>query len=180
MAVLYEEQLGHFGTRARQRRYLTSPFVKRDYMWNMKDYLKLRKEELKKRGAKGFTLMEMLIVVAIIAVLIAIAIPIFTSQLENSREATDAANIRSAYAEVAAKALSAPKTSVGATVEKQQAQAGWQNESITDIAGIAIDDINDTDDTVISYDGEKITIDGHEVVDSFAEESTTPQPTPEP
>jgi type IV pilus assembly protein PilA len=45
----------------------------------MKDYLKLRKEELKKRGAKGFTLMEMLIVVAIIAVLIAIAIPIFTS-----------------------------------------------------------------------------------------------------
>jgi type IV pilus assembly protein PilA len=49
----------------------------------MKDYLKLRKEELKKRGAKGFTLMEMLIVVAIIAVLIAIAIPIFTSQLEH-------------------------------------------------------------------------------------------------
>jgi type IV pilus assembly protein PilA len=71
----------------------------------MKDYLKLRKEELKKRGAKGFTLMEMLIVVAIIAVLIAIAIPIFTSQLEKSREATDAANIRSAYGVIQAAAL---------------------------------------------------------------------------
>ena len=71
----------------------------------MKNYLQLRKEELKKRGAKGFTLMEMLIVVAIIAVLIAIAIPIFTSQLEKSREATDAANIRSAYGVIQAAAL---------------------------------------------------------------------------
>jgi type II secretory pathway pseudopilin PulG len=43
--------------------------------------------------------MEMLIVVAIIAVLIAIAIPVFTSQLENARDATSVANIRSAYAE---------------------------------------------------------------------------------
>ncbi len=49
---------------------------------------------------KGFTLAELLIVVAIIAVLVAIAIPIFTSQLEKSREATDAANIRDYYAEI--------------------------------------------------------------------------------
>lgn len=48
---------------------------------------------------KGFTLAELLIVVAIIAVLVAIAIPIFTSQLEKAREATDAANFRAAYAE---------------------------------------------------------------------------------
>lgn len=34
------------------------------------------------------------------AVLVAIAIPVFTSQLEKSREATDISNIRSAYAEV--------------------------------------------------------------------------------
>ena len=33
------------------------------------------------------------------AVLVAISIPIFTSQLEKSREATDAANARAAYAE---------------------------------------------------------------------------------
>ena len=59
----------------------------------------------KLKNSKGFTLMEMLIVVAIIAVLIAIAIPTFTNQLEKAREATDMANIRSAYAEVMACAL---------------------------------------------------------------------------
>lgn len=60
---------------------------------------------MKKMNNKGFTLMEMLIVVAIIAVLVAIAIPVFTNQLEKAREATDQANIRSAYAEVMACAL---------------------------------------------------------------------------
>lgn len=47
---------------------------------------------------RGFTLMEMLIVVAIIAILIAVAIPTFSSQLEKARAATDQANVRSAYA----------------------------------------------------------------------------------
>ena len=55
--------------------------------------------KLLKKNEKGFTLMEMLIVVAIIAVLVAIAIPTFTGQLEKSRQATDVANIRAAYAE---------------------------------------------------------------------------------
>ena len=58
---------------------------------------------------RGFTLAELLIVVAIIAVVVAISIPIFTNQLEKAREATDAANIRSAYAEVVAEALSDPR-----------------------------------------------------------------------
>lgn len=57
-------------------------------------FKKLRKNE------KGFTLAELLIVVAIIGVLVAISIPIFTGQLEKAREATDAANIRAAYAAV--------------------------------------------------------------------------------
>ena len=54
----------------------------------------------KKHSEKGFTLMELLIVIAIIAILIAIAIPVFSGQLEKARETTDAANIRAAYAEV--------------------------------------------------------------------------------
>jgi len=49
---------------------------------------------------EGFTLAELLIVVAIIAVLVAISIPIFTSQLEKSREAVDLANLRDAYATI--------------------------------------------------------------------------------
>ena len=52
------------------------------------------------KNTKGFTLMEMLIVVAIIAILIAIAIPTFNSSLNKAKVATDEANIRSGYASV--------------------------------------------------------------------------------
>lgn len=47
----------------------------------------------------------MRVFVAIIGVLVAISIPIFTSQLEKSREAVDEANLRSAYAVVMAAGL---------------------------------------------------------------------------
>lgn len=63
------------------------------------------------RKKKGFTLAELLIVVAIIAVLVAISIPIFTSQLEKAREATDEANIRSIYAQLSADVLTENTTS---------------------------------------------------------------------
>ena len=53
----------------------------------------------KKLNKKGFTLAELLVVVAIIGVLVAISIPIFTSQLEKSRDAVTLANLRAAYAE---------------------------------------------------------------------------------
>lgn len=51
-----------------------------------------------KNNKKGFTLAELLIVVAIIAILIAIAIPVFSGQLDNAKIQTDHANMRSAYA----------------------------------------------------------------------------------
>ena len=57
----------------------------------------------KMKNKKGFTLMEMLIVVAIIAILIAIAIPTFASSLNKARIATDEANIRAGYAAVMAR-----------------------------------------------------------------------------
>lgn len=46
---------------------------------------------------KGFTLAELLVVVAIIAVLVAISIPVFTAQLKKARLAVDETNIRQAY-----------------------------------------------------------------------------------
>ncbi len=79
---------------------------------------------------KGFTLAELLIVVAIIAVLVAIAIPVFTTQLERSREATDLSNIRAAYAEAVADYLangaSAAKTATVSNI--QQTVDGWSIE----------------------------------------------------
>lgn len=54
---------------------------------------------------KGFTLAELLIVVAIIGVLVGMSIPIFTTQLEKSREATDIANLRAAKAAITAQYL---------------------------------------------------------------------------
>ena len=64
-----------------------------------------------KENKKGFTLAELLIVVAIIAVLVAISIPIFNSQLEKSREAVDAANIRAAYADSVSVTPNTPSSS---------------------------------------------------------------------
>ena len=64
----------------------------------MIEMLKARKEALESRGAKGFTLMEMLIVIAIIAVLVAIAIPVLGAQLAKAQATTDEANIRDGYA----------------------------------------------------------------------------------
>jgi len=66
---------------------------------------------------KGFTLMEMLIVVAIIVILVAISIPTFSSQLDNAKAATDDANFRAAkgVAEVADMTADGWKTIIGST-----------------------------------------------------------------
>ena len=88
-----------------------------------------------KQNKNGFTLMEMLIVIAIIAVLIAVAIPVFASQLEKAREATDLANVRSAYAQVSTEALLGDfETTV--TVNLKQKQADWQSLDPVNIGGI--------------------------------------------
>lgn len=82
---------------------------------------------MKKTNKKGFTLAELLIVVAIIAVLVAIAIPVFTTQLEKSREATDLANIRAAYAEAMVDALDKGGDQGGTAISVAMVQgtAGW-------------------------------------------------------
>ena len=54
------------------------------------------------KNKKGFTLMEMLIVVAIIAVLVAIAIPVYQGQVHKAKVAADWANVRAYYAELQA------------------------------------------------------------------------------
>lgn len=60
----------------------------------------------KRLNKKGFTLAELLIVVAIIAVLVVVSVPIFSSKLEKAREAADVANMRAAKAAAASLYLS--------------------------------------------------------------------------
>ena len=79
--------------------------------------------------------MEMLIVIAIVAVLISVAVPVPSSQLERSREAVDLANVRSAYAQVSTEALLG-NTGVTVTVKLKQKQAGWQSADPVNIGGI--------------------------------------------
>lgn len=90
---------------------------------------------LMKQNKNGFTLMEMLIVIAIIAILIAVAIPVFASQLEKAREATDLANVRSAYAQVSTEALLGDSEAT-VTVNLKQKQADWQSVDPVNIGGI--------------------------------------------
>ena len=94
---------------------------------------------MKRNNNEGFTLAELLIVVAIIAVLVAIAIPVFTTQLEKSRESTDLANVRSAYAEQMTYLLTWDGTSniEDIVVPAQQTQDNWQSNSDNPTATIA-------------------------------------------
>jgi len=64
-------------------------------------------------------------------VLTAIAIPVFTAQLEKSREATDQANLRSAYAEQMTNLLTWDGTSTitPITVTSKQTQPNWQSNN---------------------------------------------------
>ena len=81
-----------------------------------------------KKNNKGFTLAELLIVVAIIAVLVAVAIPVFTAQLEKSKEGTDIANVRNAYAEVVTMHLT-DDAAHSMTVSANQDKSGWNYQS---------------------------------------------------
>ncbi len=54
---------------------------------------------------KGFTLAELLVVVAIVGILVAISIPVFTAQLSKARKATNLANLRAAKAAAVAEYL---------------------------------------------------------------------------
>ncbi len=108
----------------------------------------------KLNNQKGFTLAELLIVVAIIAVLVAIGIPVFAGQLEKSRESVDLSDIRSAYSEVMMAAITGDTSAVytkdpNQTIYKEkgvysitvsplkQKQDDWQTASDLTIGGVS-------------------------------------------
>lgn len=120
---------------------------------------------LKKMNKKGFTLAELLIVVAIIAVLVAISIPIFSAQLEKAKEATDMANIRSAYAEVVTAYLGdSTKTSYTISVDLKSNTKDYVSDPNAEIAGVKYSEIlsKDTKTCIVEIRDGKLTIGGME------------------
>ena len=93
----------------------------------------------KKLNKKGFTLAELLVVVAIIGVLVAVSIPIFTSQLKKARLATNQANARAAYAAAAADYLMNDKD---AACNYKYTTGEGKIEAVTAVAGTEITDTN--------------------------------------
>lgn len=117
---------------------------------------------MKKLNKKGFTLAELLVVIAIIAILVAIAVPIFTGALENARIARDTANVRSAKGAAITKIL----TSKDSTILEQDswiAEVGFKEDGdidgdikLVDEAGT--DAVETAKKGEIKYDGTKYTI----------------------
>ena len=86
----------------------------------------------KKLDRKGFTLAEMLIVMAVVVVLAAAAIPAVGNQVETARETNDLDMIRAAYVDAFAQAATdyADGTLTAAKIAKgpftwNQVNAGW-------------------------------------------------------
>ncbi len=92
---------------------------------------------------KGFTLAELLVVVAIIGVLVAVSIPIFTGQLEKARVATDKANVRAAKVAAVAEYLNAGAT--GEATYYYDAVSGAVKSSAENIKGYGKSTSTDTD-----------------------------------
>ena len=68
------------------------------------------------------------------AVLVAISIPIFTSQLEKSRDAVTVSNLRAAYAEASADFLTDASNGTGKTITKKVVFKGTQKNEFSGLA----------------------------------------------
>lgn len=79
------------------------------------------------RNRKGFTLVELMVVVAVLVVLLAIAMTAYFTITERSREATDIENVRVAVADVVTHYLADHEVTT-VTVPVHQAQTGWQTD----------------------------------------------------
>lgn len=97
-----------------------------------------------RKNKKGFTLAELLIVLAIVAVLAAIAIPTFGRQLEGAREVADLNNLRAAYADALSEVMlkNVTDATVDATVavDFTQTKAGWKSVTTPEVADVTVAD----------------------------------------
>ena len=97
---------------------------------------------MKKMNKKGFTLIEMLVVIAIIAILVSIIIPVVSSSTDKAKAATNAANLRSLKAELVTNMLtgdgSVPTTDVAKAAASGTTFYGTDGKKFTDGSKISI------------------------------------------
>ena len=107
---------------------------------------------MKKMNKKGFTLIEMLVVIAIIAILVAIVIPVVGNSTEKAKEAKDAANIRSTIAEVTTQALTGTATPKDVALSQSGAFDSFTGaDAMTDIGGFPLSIFNGASSVTVGY-----------------------------